>query len=96
MKKAYISIPITGYDLDERIKTAENIKKYLLDRGYAVYNPLENGLPHDAPYEQHMRRDISLLLKSDAIYMAKGWIKSHGCKIEKDVADICGIKIIYE
>lgn len=89
--KCYISLPITGYDLAERRETAARIEAMLQSHGYETANPLNKGLPDDAPYHEHMRQDLKLLLDCDVIYLAKGWEHSEGCRFESYVAGICGI-----
>ena len=42
-----------------------------------------------------MKEDVKALLDCDAIYMIKGWDKSQGAKLEKRVADACGLMSIY-
>ena len=97
MRTIYISIPITGYDINERIEAAERLRERLLADGWAVYSPLhKSSVPLDSPREIHMREDIKLLLKSDAIFMAGDWQESRGCVLEREVAKQCGLQVIYE
>lgn len=97
MRTAYVSLPITGYDLDERIKAAEAARIRLLAEGWAVYSPLhKSSVPLDSSRETHMKEDIKLLLKADAIYMCKDWHKSKGCRLEYQIAEQCGLKKLYE
>lgn len=96
MKSIYISLPVTGYHLEERKEASRKVKKKLLNEGWAVYNPLEKStVPDDAPRSVHMREDIKLLLKCDAIYMLPGWHKASGCRTELRVAKECGMEIYY-
>ena len=67
-KKIYLSLPISGYDIEERRSTARSIADALSDE-WEVVNPLENGLPADAGTHAHMRRDFELLIGCDAIFM---------------------------
>lgn len=97
MNTVYVSLPITGYDLDERIKEAEKARIRLLSEGWAVYSPLhKSNVPPDSDRETHMKEDIKLLLKADAIYMCKDWHKSKGCRLEYQIAEQCGLKKLYE
>lgn len=95
MDKVYISLPITGYDIEERRKYAQAVED-LLTKSFAVCNPLKNGLPKDASYEEHMKADIKELLKCDAIFMCKGFGGSNGCMLEHEIAQAIGLKIYYE
>lgn len=92
-KKIYLSLPISGYDLDDRRATALAKRKELEEEGFLVENPLENGLPVDAGTHAHMKRDFEMLLKCDAIYMMEGWLRSAGCKVEFDVATASGLDV---
>lgn len=94
--KIYISGPITGWNIDgvrTRFKAAEATLEM---QGYDAVNPLENGLPEDAPYDEHMKRDLEMLAECDAIYMLTGWERSNGCRIEFNAAVKAGKKITYE
>ena len=43
---------------------------------------MKNGLPFDAPWEDHMERDLEMLRASDAICLLPDWVESYGAKIE--------------
>lgn len=92
--KCCISLPITGYDLNERRETAAKIEERLHNLGFETVNPLSKGLPDNAPYEEHLKLDLRLLLDCDHIYLAKGWEKSNGCRLESEVAEKCGLLMI--
>lgn len=94
-KKCYISIPITGRDIDEVKKEIEKYKTSLRRRGYSPVSPFDREVDFNATHEQHMREDFKLLLDCDAILMACNWGQSVGCRAELNVALACGIKIIY-
>lgn len=95
-KKCYISLPISGYDYNERLEYAENVEKKLEEMGYEPVNPFDNGLDNHAPSEQHMKADFKMLLECDYIYLCKDWEKSRGCLAEFNVAANCGIKVLIE
>ena len=105
--KIYISGPISGYDLEERKQAFENARKEILDfcerwdeksGGHTeveVFSPphaYEKGMT----YEEIMRYDIEQLLKCDLIVFLTGWQDSRGCKAEREVAKVCGIKILFD
>ena len=94
--KIYLSLPISGYDIEERRATAQRMEDALLEEGWAVANPLKNGLPADAGTHAHMKRDFELLLQCDAILMMAGFLHSAGCKVEFDVATACGMHVYFE
>lgn len=83
-QKLYISGPITGlpeekvrYDFHE----AENRLRRLFPT-YELVNPLNNGLPFDAPWEEHIEADLLSLQGCNAVYFMDGWENSLGCQIE--------------
>lgn len=92
----YISLPITGKEKDAREK-ADRVKTMLSKMGWEVINPFEIYHSPDASYGQMLGADIATLIEyCNAIFLCKGWRESHGCKIEKFVAETMGMKIIYE
>lgn len=55
--------------------------------GYQVVCPTENGLPPDAPWEQHMRADIAAMVaQCNAIALLPGSQNSKGARLELDIA----------
>lgn len=63
-----------------------------------VHNPAATALiDHDKPHEFYMRRDLFELTRGvyDFVAMLPGWAKSDGAKIEKAVAEACGIELVY-
>ncbi len=95
-RKVYISGAIAHYDIGERMSAFRRAENLLAVSGYSPVNPFRNGLSQDAPWREHMRVDIALLLTCDYIYMLKGWELSKGAKLELDVASSCGIKVLFE
>lgn len=95
-RRIYLSAPISGYDLEERKDTFMKKQVELTGMGHEVLNPMENGLPDDSPVQQHMKRDIEMLLTCDTIYMMEGWNRSAGCKVELDVAVAIGLDVVFE
>ena len=94
-KKCYISIPITGRDIDEVKREIDSLKRVLRNNEYIPISPFDREVDFNATHEQHMKEDFKLLLECDAIYMADEWTNSKGCKAEFDCALACGIKPIF-
>ena len=94
--RIYISGKISGLPLDDVKVRFADAKAFLDEIGFEAVNPLEKGLPDDAPWEQHMVKDIELLLSCDAIYMMDNWMDSTGAGIEYDIAMRTGKDIWFE
>lgn len=92
--KVYISGPITGLPYEEVEKAFNEAETRLQEQGYEVVNPLNNGLPRESTWKDHMRADLKLLLDCDAIYMLDGWTNSKGAEIEFNLAFDLRINII--
>lgn len=88
--KVYISGPITGLPYKEVEKAFSKAEIRLKEQEYEVVNPLNNGLPRESTWNEHMRADLKLLLDCDAIYMLDGLDNSKGAQIELKLAfDLC-------
>lgn len=94
--KVYISGAIALYDMAERKEAFSDAEMRLRGMGFNPVNPFKNGLPDEAPWREHMRADIRLLLDCEYIYMLQCWELSKGAKLELDVASSCGIKVLFE
>lgn len=92
-EKIYISLPITGFDIDHVRYYAESYKKMWEDDGYEVITPFDLSPESGKPYSYHMGKDIEGLLECDAVYFASGWHDSKGCNIEYAAAKIYCKKI---
>jgi hypothetical protein len=95
-KIIYISLPITGLDLQKQIAYADKVEKTLGHFYDKVLNPFNNGVPIDAHPSEHMRADFKMLLSADSILMCEGWEESSGCVAEWTVAKCCHMDIKYE
>lgn len=89
--KVYLSGPITGYDIEERKRYFGSLEKVFEMAGLEVVNPLKNGLPESATYEEHIKKGIELLLTCDSIAMLPDSDKSKGAMLEQHIADVVGI-----
>lgn len=95
-KKCYISLPITGRDLDEVRERIAELKRKLQDKGYIPVSPFDRNVDFNATHEEHMREDFKLLLDCDYILMGRNWEHSVGCRAELNAALACGIKVMFE
>lgn len=67
--------------------------------GYEVLTPLENGLPITAPWAQHLRADIPMLCRCDAVALVQGAATdeqmhtSRGVALELHNAQALGLRV---
>lgn len=85
-QKIYISLPISGLDIQKVREKADLIKAKLSREGYEVVSPFEVFAGKNPTYEDYICCDLRAMLDCDAIYFCKGWQLSCGCNIEHDVA----------
>jgi len=84
-KRLYLCGPITGINGWNK-DAFDDAESALRSAGFNVFNPLKNGIPRDAPWEQHMRTDIAAMMTCDALAVLPGANYSRGAKIEIDLA----------
>jgi len=92
--KLYISGPVSG--MPGLNKDAFNsAERALASLGYEVTNPIKNGVPDDAPWIDHMRADIAMMMqnKCDGVAMLPGWEASKGAWAEVELARSLGLLV---
>lgn len=89
--RIYLSAPITGHEPEERRTLFRQWQQMFADLGYQAVNPMDNGLPFDAPWCDHMKADLKLLLDCTVIVPITNE-DSPGVRLEKTVAKAVGIK----
>lgn len=87
-KRLYISLPISGFPLNDVALEAESYKLIWEEEGFEVVTPFDLSPEGDKPYSYHMGKDIEGLLECDAVYFAPGWVESKGCNLEYAAAKI--------
>ena len=94
--KFYLSFPITGRELKDVKVYAKRLKMAWEKKGYEVVTPFEVVPEDDASYEYCMGKDVEAVLKCDGIIMCKDWFYSKGCRLEYNVAEIYGLKVMVD
>lgn len=94
--KCYISLPVSGRDLDEVGERITELARNLTNEGFIPISPFDREVDFNATHKLHMREDFKLLLGCDFILMAYGWEGSVGCRAELNAALACGIKVMFE
>ena len=94
--KVYISLPITGPDIEEVEARCIFAKSVLKKKGHTPVSPLD--IDHSDPdfYEAVIGTDITALLCCDAVVFLDGWQESKGCALEHAAAKIYNKLITYE
>ena len=97
-EKIYLSMPITGYDPEERIERAKNLAVAISKRfgGLPVITPF-TACPYnkDNTYGKCMVDCLKELLDCTCVVFDVDYEKSRGCKAEKEVADACEFTTIF-
>lgn len=84
--KIYVSIPISGLDVNKVREKADLIKNRLSREGYDVVLPFDVYAGKNPTYEDHICYDLLSMLDCDAILFCEGWDQSLGCNIEYNTA----------
>lgn len=91
IKRYYVSLPISGYDLAERKQCAMCAEKQIVEKypkPLQVITPFTVCPDSDKPYSYFMGKDIEALLECDIVYFCEGWQNSDGCMLEFAAAKI--------
>lgn len=88
--KVYISIPITGRNMED-VKAEASKAKSLFEDAITKFEVCSE---ENKSYSYYMGRDIEELLECDAIYLCKGWQNSKGCQAEYQIAKIYDKQIL--
>ena len=94
--KIYISVPISGCDIEAQQTCAAEIAAKLRALGHEPVNPFDTPeppreLPEKVRYAYFMGEDIKRLLTCDAAFFCPRWNKSKGCRAEFQLAMIYGL-----
>lgn len=94
--KVYISLPISGYDIEERKAVARAAKQWLseMETTGEVITPFEVCDSPGLEYAHCMGRDIEALLGCDLAVFLPGWRDSRGCCLEYHAAEGYGLAIM--
>ena len=92
-KKLYISLPISGRDLEDVKRRANTLKDSVESEEYIPVTPFDICPDSTLPYSELMGRDIAGLLECDAILFDYDWNESRGCRAEMAIAQIYNKRI---
>ena len=91
--KLYLAGPMTGIQDFNYPAFAATAAK-LRDAGFDIVSPTDNGLPKNAPWPQHMRADIPMLIGCEGVALMEGWEASKGAQLERHIAMSTGIWVM--
>lgn len=96
--KVMISQPMKNREEDdilaERKVIIEKFKNMHID---VIDTSYKDEIPEDYNVGAYfLGKSIQDMAKADALFMCEGWRDSRGCRIERQVAQDYGIKILYE
>lgn len=94
--KIYISGPITGLTYEQAWLNFKSAEEQLIEEGYDVVNPFNNGLEPNDTWTNHMKADIKMMMDCDAFYLLDGWLQSTGARIEHAIAIALRYRIIKQ
>lgn len=94
--KIYIAGKISGLPEEMVQQKFEKAETEIRDLGYQPVSPLNNGLPYEAEWEEHLARDLALMKQCDALYLLLDWQQSAGARLEGCIARGCGMKIYLQ
>lgn len=93
--KIYISLPITGHDIDEQKKLAAKVADEIRKLGYDPINPFEI-TTYGMTYGQCLGSDVSHIIdNADVVLMLPGWKWSLGCNLEYQCAKLFGKEVHF-
>ena len=102
MKKLFISQPMRGLSDDEILKAREEIKgraEQVIGEKVELIDSFIEEYPGEINKSipvWYLGKSIQFLSQADIAYFGGDWKNARGCKIEHEIADKYGIKIIEE
>lgn len=92
--KIYVSLPISGHDIEETKEYAEKIKKFLGEKVMKLLLLLILVMKKVSLIPIIWVGGIEALLECDAVFFVPNWQESKGCMAEFELARIYGKKIL--
>lgn len=96
MTRWYLSGPIsapTPAEVERNKQVFRDSARVMRGRGLRVCNPVEICPQTGLSWGDYMRKDLSELLKCDAVALLPGWQDSKGACLERHVAEQLGMRV---
>ena len=94
--KVYISLPITGHNIEEVEARCIFAKAVLKKKGHTPVSPIELNHTDPEDYPAVIGTDITALLACDAVVFLDGYEYSKGCRLEYEAAVIYGKEMYFD
>lgn len=93
-----LSQPMKGKTEDEIKKEREQLIKLFAEKNIIVADTLFDDVVPDYINAgvYYLGKSLIELSRVDALFMCDGWENARGCRIEKEVAEEYGVKILYK
>lgn len=93
-EKIYLSGPITSLPLEDARRIFESAEEFIEKLGHTAVNPMKNGLTPESTWEEHMKKDLAMLVGCDTIWMLPNFRESKGAMLELEVAIALGMSAL--
>lgn len=93
-----LSQPMGGRTEEEIKQEREELIKLFAEKGITVADTLFDDVVPEYINEgvYYLGKSLIELARVDALFMCNGWENARGCKIEHQVAEEYGVKILYD
>ena len=96
--KVMISIPMNGRNESEVKEQKRKIKEAFAKLHIEVVNSVFMESPRQGEYNNevlyYLSKAIDVMGKVDAVYFVKDWETARGCRIERQICEAYGVKIL--
>ncbi len=92
----YISLPITGHDIEEVEASCIFASGVIQSKGHTPVSPIELAHADPEDYPAVIGTDITALLVCEAVLFLSGWQTSKGCRLEYEAAVIYGKEMYFD
>lgn len=94
--RIYIAGKVSGEDYNQTYEKFCRIEKMLEGLGHEAVNPMKLVSKHLNNWGEEMKICISKLMECDSIYLLNDWADSRGAKLEYDLANALGYRLISD